>query len=410
MPEFLTLLPPGEALQRLIDRLKLDPQVEKIATEEACGRISFCPVLAPQPLPEFARSTVDGYAVQARDTFGAGDSLPSYLRLVGEVAMGQAPEISLLPGTCALIHTGGMLPENADAVVMLEHTQVVGGDEIEIYRPVAVGENVLVVGEDVARGEEVIPAGKRLRPAEIGGLMALGITHIQVARRPKVGILSTGDEVIPPHLQTAPGQVRDINSYSLGALAAEHGGEPIRYGIIPDRYDFMLEVARRALDECDLLLITAGSSASARDLTAQVIQELGEPGVIVHGVSVRPGKPTILGACQGKAVIGLPGNPVSALVIATIFVVPILRGLLGLPASSSTIWMRAKLTLNLASQPGREDWVPVRLIEHHSGLLAEPIFGKSNLIFTLVRADGLARVPADANGLNAGSVVEVMAL
>jgi molybdopterin molybdotransferase len=407
MPEFLELLPPQEALNRLLSHLSPEPKVEEIETTAALGRVTAAPVFAPYPLPSFPRSTVDGFAVRAADTFGANDSLPAYLNLIGEVPMGAAADLSLGVGECALIHTGGMLPAGADAVVMVEHTQQARAGEVEVLRAAAPGENVLKVGEDVVEGEEVIPRGARLRPPEIGGLMALGLTRVSVACRPRVGILSSGDEVIPPEAELRPGRVRDVNSYSLGALIEQHGGLPLRYGILPDASEALRAAAERALTECDMVIITAGSSASSRDLTAAVIDSLGRPGVLVHGVNVRPGKPTILAVCDGKAVVGLPGNPVSALVIASLFVAPVIHAWLGLRVGQLAPRLNARLTINLASQAGREDWVAVRLHETPQGYLAEPVFGKSNLIFTLARADGLVRIPPDANGLEAGQMVEV---
>lgn len=407
MPEFLELSPPHEALERLLQEIDISTQLEEIATEQALGRVTGISVIAPHPLPSFPRSTVDGYAVRAADTFGASDSLPAYINVIGEVPMGTEAGLDLTPGNCALIHTGGMLPKRADAVVMVEHTQSATPGEVEILRAVAVGENVLEVGEDVAKGEEVIPSGVRLRPAEIGGLMALGIIRLVAARQPRVGILSSGDEVIPPEAELRPGQVRDVNAYTLSALVERAGGEPLRYGIIPDQDDIMRSVAAKAMDECDLVVITAGSSASTRDLTAQVIDALGMPGVLVHGVNVRPGKPTILGSCNGKAIIGLPGNPVSALVIASLFVIPVVEACLGLQAARPKPSVQARLSINLSSQAGREDWVPVKLISSGEEYEAEPVFGKSNLIFSLARADGLVRIPPDANGLAAGELVKV---
>ncbi len=380
---------------------------EDAPASEALGRVTAAPILAPHPLPAFARTTVDGYAVRCVDTFGASESLPAYLQVVGEVPMGAAAGYVLGAGQCALIHTGGMLPEGADAVVMVEHTQAARQDEVEILRSAARGENVLLVGEDVSAGELVIPAGVRLRPAEIGGLMALGITRLSLARRPRLAILSSGDEVVPPEQEPGPGQVRDVNAYTLSALAQASGAVPVRCGILPDRAPEMLAAAQRSLAESDALVITAGSSASARDLTAQVINALGQPGVLVHGVNVRPGKPTILAVCDGKPVIGLPGNPVSALVIATLFVVPVIEKLLGLDTPRPQAAVPARLSLNLPSQAGREDWVPVRLVAAPGGAMAEPVFGKSNLIFSLARADGLVRIPADVTGLAAGEQVIV---
>jgi len=381
---------------------------ELIETASALGRVTISPVLAPHPLPSFSRSTVDGFALQARDTYGASDSLPAYLKLIGEVPMGAEAGITVGNSQCALIHTGGMLPLGADAVVMIEHTQVARPGEVEILKSAAVGENIIVVGEDITAGDVIIPAGKELREAEIGGLMALGITQLSVSKRPVVGILSSGDEVIPPQESPSPGQVRDVNSYSLQALINKHGGIPTLYGIIPDTADELRKKAVQALKECDMVVITAGSSASERDLTALVVKELGEPGVLVHGVNVRPGKPTILAVCDKKVVIGLPGNPVSALVIAKLFIVPVLEKLLRLTHKPPAPSISAKLSINLSSQTGREDWIPVRLRKVTDGYLAEPIFGKSNLIFILVRAEGLIRIPPSATGLRAGENVEVI--
>jgi molybdopterin molybdotransferase len=413
MPEFLNLLPPTQALDLLLKQLHPHPQAEQISTLDALQRVLVMPVVAPTPLPAFARTTVDGFAVRARDTYGASESLPAYLALAGEISMGTVAELRLQTAQCALIHTGGMLPGGADAVVMLEYTQIARADEVEILKAVAVGENVIAEGEDVRPGEQVIPAGVTLRAPEIGGLMALGITRVRVGRRPRVGILSSGDEVVSPEMETKPGQVRDVNAYTLSALVQEAGGTPQRFGIIPDRAEALQTAATKALAECDLLVITAGSSASTRDLTAQVISQLGSPGVLVHGVNVRPGKPTILAVCNGKAVIGLPGNPVSALVIASLFVKPVIRALQGEQIPRPRPRVSAVLTVNLASQAGREDWIPVRLVEPpqpggERRLQADPVFGKSNLIFTLARADGYVRIDPDATGLSAGDSVEVI--
>ncbi len=433
MPEFLTLLPPDQARDKLLAHLA--PPIidsESIDVVHALGRFSASDVFAPHPLPDFPRTTVDGYAVRAKDTFGASDSLPAYLTLIGEVPMGDRSPFELSAGQCALIHTGGMLPNGADATVMIEYTQsinhgdhndheeerekipvdsvraVVKGFEIEIFKSVAEGENVIRVGEDVAQNQLVIPKGTHIRPAEIGGLMALGITAIHAAKKPRVGLISTGDEVIDPSQAPRLGQVRDINSYTLGALVEKYGGESLRYGIFSDQFSALKEAAAKALSESDMLIITAGSSASTRDMTVDVIRTLGEPGVLVHGINTRPGKPTILGVCHGKAVIGLPGNPVSALVNGYLFVVPVIEKLLG-ALSKPKATVIAKLTVNLPSQAGREDWWPVKLSQVESGKWqAEPIFGKSNLIFTLASADGLLRIHPDATGLSAGEMVEVM--
>jgi molybdopterin molybdotransferase len=301
---------------------------------------------------------------------------------------------------------------------MVEYTQAVGQDTVEILRSVAVSENIIKIGEDVQNGEEVVKPGVRIRPAEIGGLLAMGILELAVAKKPVVGIISSGDEVVPPESDLLPGQVRDINSFSLSALVEQTGAIPVRYGIFPDQFEKLEEAATMALKECDIVLLTAGSSASARDLTAGVINNLGSPGVLVHGVSIKPGKPTILAVCDQKVVIGLPGNPVSALVIAGMFLVPVIESLLGLGEVGTHARLLARLTANVPSVAGREDWVAGRL---HSSLSTrmsgdpstyqvDPIFSKSNLIFSLVRANCMIRVPADATGLSAGDLVEVQLL
>jgi molybdopterin molybdotransferase len=300
-----------------------------------------------------------------------------------------------------------MLPDGADAVVMLEYVQQTRDGEVEVNRPVAVGENVIQVGEDVREGGLILAKGTRIRPSEIGGLAAFGISALRVAKMIAVGIISTGDEVVPIGADIQLGQIRDINSYTLAALVESRGAMAKLYGIVPDRSEELAALARKALEECDLVLITAGSSASARDMTAEVINQLGAPGVLVHGINTRPGKPTILGVCEGKAVIGLPGNPVSALVNGLLFVVPLIEKLTSQATNLPKASIRATLNVNLASQAGREDWQPVRLLQKESNWFAEPVFGKSNLIFTLSSADGLVCIPADATGLSAGEHVDV---
>ena len=409
MPEFLQLTPPAEALERFLSKIPAAnyQKAQTLSTEHALGRVLAEDVHAPQPLPPFARTTVDGYAVRAADTYGASMSLPAYLSLIGEVHMGAPTDLSVTPGQAVLVHTGGMIPAGSDAVVMLEDTQQAQESEIEILKPAAVGENILQVGEDVKTGEIVLARGTRLRPQEIGGLMALGIDRVRVTMTPRVGILSTGDEVVPPHSEPMPGQVRDVNSYTLGSLVERVGGEANLRGIIPDRLDDLRTAAQRAHAEDDLVVITAGSSVSTRDITAIVIRELGEPGVLVHGVSIKPGKPTILAICNGVPVIGLPGNPVSALVVAGLFVVPAIYKLMGWDEPSRESCVSARMTSNIASVAGREDYLPVRLQADADGLLAEPIYGRSNLIFTLVRADGLVRIPPEVTGLSEGDEVVV---
>jgi molybdopterin molybdotransferase len=321
--------------------------------------------------------------------------------------MGEATTLALDAGTCAEIATGAMMPVNADAVIMVEHTQRLNAVEMEILSPVAVGENVVQVGEDVRAGEVILPAGHRLRPQDIAGLLGVGILTVNVTAIPRIAILSSGDELVPPEVEPALGQIRDINSDALAAMLASLGASVELLGIARDTLDDLLARAQDGLDRADMLVLTAGSSVSSRDLTCDVIEQLGKPGILQHGLAVKPGKPTILAVCDGKPVIGLPGNPVSALLVARQIVLPTVQRLLGeSPRLSATI--TATLTHNIASQSGREDTIPVKLELRNGGYFAEPIFGKSNLIYTLIAADGVIEIPLDVGGLKQGTTVEVI--
>jgi molybdopterin molybdotransferase len=418
MTEFFNVLPPDPARHLLFEHLTHKLGAETVGVENGLGRVTAATISAPHALPAFRRSTMDGYAVRAADTFGASSNLPAFLTVVGEVKMGRPAEVELHPGQAALVHTGGMIPATADAVVQIEWTQAMTiraasnqdiqfPHEIEVLRAVAVGQNVLQVGEDVAQGAELFRAGHLLRPQDLGGLLALGITKVTVTRRPRVAILATGDEIIPPQQMIGPGQIRDINSYTVAGQIRQAGGIPLTLGIVPDNLGALQAAAASALAESDMLVMSAGSSVSVRDMTVEVIDQLGRPGVLLHGVATRPGKPTIVGVVDGKPVLGLPGNPVSAMIQFDMFGVPAVYRLQGLTQSPrrSIVW--ARISQNVASESGREDYIPARLETVDDGLLAVPVFGKSNLIFTLVNADGLLKVPLNKGGLVAGEWVEV---
>jgi len=406
--ELFNVRTPRDALAVLLQTLPRRAESEEVATFDALDRVLAEDIHSPADLPTFRRSTMDGFAVRAADTFGATEGVPAYLEIVDEVLMGHAPTRALATGECARIATGGMLPERADAVVMVEQTQEVGPTTIEALRAVAPGENVVQVGEDVRTGDPMLEGGHILRAQDLGGLVALGVTSVRVARRLRVGIVSGGDELVDPRQEPGPGQIRDINSYTLTALIRRDGHEACLMGIFPDDYAELESAARRALASSDVVILSAGSSVSARDMTGQVVDALGRPGVLVHGVSLKPGKPTILGVCDDKAVFGLPGNPVSCMVTYDLFVSPTLAYLSG-AVTPPRRTLTARLTRNIASATGREDYVQVRLSRDADGTLeAVPVFGKSNLIFSLVRADGMLKVPLDAGGLNAGATVEVV--
>jgi molybdopterin molybdotransferase len=414
MPEFFNVLPPDDARALLLSHVSAGNDIESLATQQALGRVTAEAILAPHALPSFRRSTMDGYAVRAADTHGASSSLPAFLSVIGEVEMGHSAEVELETGQVAIVHTGGMIPASADAVVQIEHTQYAGQDladdlpfEIEVFRAAGAGQNILQIGEDVKPGAEVMPAGRLLRPQDLGGLLALGVTQVNVTARPRVAIMATGDEVVSPSETPEPGQIRDINSYTVAGQVQQAGGVAVLIGIVPDDFETLLNVAASAIAANDMLVMSAGSSVSVRDMTVEVINQLGEPGVLFHGVATRPGKPTIAGAVDNKPVLGLPGNPVSAMVQFAMFGAPAIRRLQGLHMATRQGMVWARISQNLASETGREDYVPAKLRETVEGLVAIPVFGKSNLIYTLVNADGLLKVPLNKGGLVADEWVEV---
>ncbi len=387
-----------------LPKCTLDSEV--VETIDSLGRVIAEDIHTDTPFPEFTRSGMDGYAVRAADTLGASEEHPVRLKIIGEVAMGGRPDFEVDAGEAAIIHTGGMVPAGADAVVILEVTRL-NGDQVEVLQEVKPGKEVSPMGEDVARGAVVIPAGARVRAGEIGGLMALGRTQVKVLSKPLIGILSSGDEGVEPQVRPQIGQVRDINSYTASAHIAEWGGEPLRLGIVSDDIEAQRQAIAAAYERCDAVLISAGSSASERDHTAELIQELGQPGVLVHGINIKPGKPTILAVCNGKPLIGLPGNPLSALLILRFYVKPMVEHLLGLPYDQFKLYVQATLTTTLPVRDGRETWWPVRMIQTAEGVKADPVFYKSSLIFSYLPAQGLIKVPAGAGGLEAGSAVDV---
>jgi molybdopterin molybdotransferase len=377
---------------------------ETVPLAEAWHRVPAVPVTAPHALPGFARSTVDGYAVRAADTYGVSEGLPGYLEVTGAVRMGAEPGVTVGPGTVASMPTGGVLPPGADAVVMVEYTQEAIPGTIEVVRPVAPGDGVVRADEDAAPGAELVPAGRPLRAQDLGMLAAAGVTGVTVAARPRVTILSTGDEVVPPGTAVLrPGQVRDASAAALAAMVTEAGGEPALGGIVPDDPAALESAVRAALGASDLVVISAGSSVGTRDETAGVVGRLGPPGIWCHGLAIRPGKPTLLADCGGVPVIGLPGNPRSALVVFRLLGIPLVRLVGGCTSPPAEPAVRARLGRDLASATGRLDVVQVR-VQHG---IATPIFGLSALLSVLTAADGYLIVPEDATGLDAGTDVEV---
>jgi len=383
---------------------------ETVAVRDAAGRVLAVDLAAPIDLPHFARANMDGYAVRAADTFGASASVPMYLRVAGTIEMGREAKVALRKGQAMRIATGGMVPRGADAVVMVEHTDEVGDGTVEIHRGASPWQHVLRVGEDILRGAPVFAAGRRLRAQDLGALTGLGITRLRVHKRPRLGLIATGDEIVPPEKAPRPGQVRNINQFSLAAMAREAGAVVTDHGVVPDRADRLRAVLAQALAGADVVMLSGGSSVGVKDFTTEVITAFSRSEIVFHGISVAPGKPTILARALGKPVVGLPGHPVSALVIFDLFAAPLLRVIGGeAPAGvfAARATQRARLAQNVASQPGREDYVRVRLRERDGVVWAQPLPGKSGAIFNLVAADGLVRIPASAEGIDAGVDVDV---
>ncbi|MEW5911739.1 MAG: gephyrin-like molybdotransferase Glp [Thermodesulfobacteriota bacterium] len=383
---------------------------EEAPLDQCLGRSLAQDLKAPHDLPGFTRATMDGFAVRAADTFGAGEANPGYLQLVGEVHMGQDPAFSLRPGQCARIGTGGMLPQGADAVVMLEHTRQLDPESVEVASSLAPGANTLGPSDDAAQGQVLLPAGHWLRPQDLGLLAALGQERVAVVRRPVVGIVSTGDEVVPTSAQPGPGQVRDVNTYTLAAQVRQAGGRSLPLGLVPDQAPAIKAAAARSLESCDLTLLSGGSSVGARDFTREVFLSFPGAELLVHGVAVSPGKPFLWVQAGVQHLLGLPGQVASCLVAFYLLVGPILERLQGRPALPFARFPRlpAMLGRNLPSAPGREEYVRVALAREGRVWRAAPLFGKSGLLTTLIQGQGLVRVPKDSEGLYAGDEVDVL--
>ena len=354
---------------------------------------------------------MDGYAVKAKDTFGASQSLPAYLKLAGVVEMGKEATQALNKGEAIRISTGGMMPPDGDAVVMVEYTDETDGGLVEIHRAVSPGQNVIQIGDDIKKGEPVFSQGRRLRGHDLGALTGVGISSIAVYRRPRVALISTGDEIVDAEIDPQPGQVRNINQHSLAGLIEEAGGELKDWGVIRDDRAQLTAAIGAALDWADAVLLSGGSSMGAKDIALETILSFPDSQFIFHGISIAPGKPTIFAKACGKPILGLPGYPVSALVIFDLFGAPMLRRLGGesrdaLQRFSHTV--RAKLKTNIASQIGREDYVRVVMEGEGASFVATPLPSKSGAIFTLVKADGMVRIGMNQDGLEQGEEVDVI--
>ncbi|MGB9438476.1 MAG: gephyrin-like molybdotransferase Glp [Desulfobacterales bacterium] len=407
MKKFFKVKTIDQALEYAVQFPRMAP--EGVSLSAAVGRILAEDILSDIDLPDFSRSIMDGFAVRGSSTFGAGEANPAYLNVTGTVSMGNKPDLSVGPGEAVRIATGGMLPPDADSVVMIEHTEAIDDTTIEVYRSVAPGQNMVAVGEDIKKGEVILRCGGKIRPQEAGMLAALGKQTVTVYKKPLIGIISTGDEVVAVHESPGPGQIRDVNTYTLLGLIQEMGATAIPFDIVRDDYQALLAKSALALAQCDIVLVSGGSSVGPRDFTLDVINALEDSEILFHGISISPGKPTILARVRNKAFWGLPGHVVSAMVVFSRIVKPFIEHVSGrTDVHRKKMRLTAKLIRNLASAQGRVDYTRVRL-KHKEGVLwAEPILGKSGLISTMVKADGLIEIGMNLEGLDQGTQVEVI--
>jgi molybdenum cofactor synthesis domain-containing protein len=405
---FRKLLSFDEAKQLLKQSVSAQPVgTEQVSISEAHNRVLAKNIVAPLNIPPFSRSTVDGYAVKAVDTFGASEDKPVSLRFCGHVAIGEPPRVVVEKGLAAEIVTGAPLPDGADSVVMVEQTNR-RGNNVLVHRPVSIGENMMVAGSDIHKNETVLKKGQVLGSREVGVLAAIGLIEVTVHRRPKVAVLSTGTEVVEPGKALPPGKIYDINAHTLSAAVLETGGEPINLGIIPDKKDKLKKALEKALDSADAVITSGGVSVGPKDFTPQVVDTLGKPGVIISGVAVKPGKPLTIAVVDGKPVFSLPGNPTSSLFMFNVFVRPILVKLAG-RTEETLPTVKAVSAQKMFPARGRRTFVMVNLTYDKAGtLIVSPVpTGLSGAITTLAKADGFVEISEKQQFIDVGTEIDV---
>lgn len=394
----LNVITVEEALKILKENFSESGLIETLPLDEACGRIAAEDIFSCEDVPSFSRSTMDGYALNAADTYGSGESMPAMLDIKGEILMGESADISLGSGECIKISTGGMLPDGADAVIPVENTDEDNGVCL-VYKSVSPFENVTKKGDDIKVGECVIKKDTVLSPAHIGLLASVGKAEIKVKKRPLVGIISTGNEIIEINEELTAGKIREVNSHQLAALCRAYGCEAKLYGTVKDEYDAIFNAVKTAVDECDTVLISGGSSAGTKDMTVNVIEKIGT--VFAHGLAMKPGKPTIIGKADGKAVFGLPGHPAACYFVTEIIVKQLIDILLG--RTEKRVTQKLRLAENISSNHGREEYICVKT----DGETAVPVYGKSGLMSILCESDGYIKIDRNCEGLRKDEAVTV---
>ena len=394
---------PEEVLRLIKTEFRPLERRETLPLTDALGRVLAEDIRAEEYVPDFDRSTVDGYALRARDTFGCSDAVPAILSLVGEVRMGEDTALEVPRDSCAYVPTGGAIPAGCDCAVMIEYTEDYGDGTVGILKAGAPGMNMIFRGDDVFPGKTVLRAGRVLRAQDIGALAAIGKTGVPVRPRLRVGIISTGDELVRADQKPGPGQMRDVNGPMLEALLREFGAEPVNFGIVADDEELLREKTEAAAENCDAVILSGGSSAGVKDAACRIISGMGE--LLLHGIAVKPGKPTILGKAGSKALIGLPGHPVAAYFVAKLFVLPLLARLEGRTVQNNPV--RAELNESLNANHGHMQINACRLEEQDGRLIAEPIRSKSGLITQLAGTDGYLVIGRDCEGLPKNAETEV---
>ncbi|MCI7302243.1 MAG: molybdopterin molybdotransferase MoeA [Clostridia bacterium] len=406
--KLLTVDTVSEAREKLlIAAQQKKKQIEFVELEEAMDRVLASDLVSPEPIPSFRRSTVDGYAVRAADTQGAGESIPVFLEIIERIEIGTPAVRMVQPGQCSYVPTGGMIPEGADAVVMVEYCEAFDTRSMAVYDAVSPGRNLIRIGEDIQEESLFLKKGTRLRPQEIGVLASAGVHTVPVYRPWKIAIISTGDELVPADQKPMPGQVRDINTYVLDAMSRKYGFEVVSKQVLQDQRNLLEKAVDSAMKTCDMVVVSGGSSQGEKDHTADVLDQLADPGVFTHGIALKPGKPTILGydTLSETILMGLPGHPAAAMIVFELLAVWLYLQLTHQPAPAYTT---AVVETNVASAPGKETCLLVELVDGDDGYIARPIFGKSGLMTTLSRAWGYTLIDMNKEGLKAGERIQVI--
>ena len=404
--DFFNVVTVEDGKRLLMDNFKdYKFEIEEINILNSLGRVLAEDVYSNINVPEFNRSTVDGYAIKVSDSHGATDSIPSILNVLGEVMMGQEAKIAIKSGEAVYVPTGGMIPKGADGMIMIENTEKMDEDTVLIYKPISQDENIIQKGEDIEKGALALKKGRKITPEVVGVLAALGVSSFKVYKKPRFYSISTGDEIVGINEELTIGKVRDINSYALYALIEEIGGELVGNSIIKDDYNLLRDEVEKALDISDIVMISGGSSVGTRDYTHKVIDSFNGKGVFVHGVSIKPGKPTIMGEGKGRLIFGLPGHPVSSIIVFKAFLEYYINEKLGVERITPRV--NAIMESNFPSAPGRTTYQMVKLSERDGKFYATPSFGKSGMISLLSESQGYVIIEIHEEGIYKGEEREV---